>query len=102
MACPTLLPTCANKPDGSAPFTLCANDDVKWLAMSDPNNIAAIEEVQFLVHRMVEPAVAPKASIRKALNQLDEFLAEANRQHKDHKEDKKAPTAGSSCNASRS
>src|SRR5205814_563369 len=45
------------------------------LAMSDPNNIAAIEEVQFLVHRMVEPAVAPKAAIRKALNQLDEFLA---------------------------
>ena len=45
------------------------------LAMSDPNNIAAIEEVQFLVRRMVEPAVAPKAAIRKALNQLDEFLA---------------------------
>ncbi len=45
------------------------------LAMSDPNNIAAIEEVQFLVRRMVEPAVAPKASIRKALNQLDDFLA---------------------------
>jgi hypothetical protein len=47
------------------------------LAMSDPNNIAAIEEVQFLVRRMVEPAVAPKAAIRKALNQIDEFLAEA-------------------------
>jgi hypothetical protein len=44
------------------------------LAMSDPNNIAAIEEVQFLVRRMVEPAVAPKAAIRKALNQIDEFL----------------------------
>ncbi len=48
------------------------------LAMSDPNNIAAIEEVQFLVRRMVEPAVAPKAAIRKALNQIDEFLAVAN------------------------
>lgn len=47
------------------------------LAMSDPNNIAAIEEVQFLVRRMVEPAVAPKAAIRKALNQIDEFLAVA-------------------------
>lgn len=47
------------------------------LAMSDPNNIAAIEEVQFLVRRMVEPAVAPKAAIRKALNQVDEFLAHA-------------------------
>ncbi len=47
------------------------------LAMSDPNNIAAIEEVQFLVRRMVEPAVAPKAAIRKALNQIDEFLAAA-------------------------
>ena len=45
------------------------------LAMSDPNNIGAIEEIQFLVRRMVEPAVAPKASIRKALNQLDDFLA---------------------------
>lgn len=45
------------------------------LAMSDPNNIAAIEEVQFLVRRMVEPAVAPKAAIRKALNQIDEFIA---------------------------
>ncbi|MEZ0227766.1 MAG: hypothetical protein ACAI25_04020 [Planctomycetota bacterium] len=48
------------------------------LAMSDPNNISAIEEVQFLVRRMVEPAVAPKAAIRKALNQIDEFLAVAN------------------------
>jgi hypothetical protein len=47
------------------------------LAMSDPNNIAAIEEIQFLVNRMVEPAVAPKAAIRKALNQLDDFLAQA-------------------------
>jgi type IV pilus assembly protein PilB len=47
------------------------------LAMSDPNNIAAIEEIQFLVRRMVEPAVAPKNAIRKALNQIDEFLAEA-------------------------
>jgi hypothetical protein len=47
------------------------------LAMSDPNNIAAIEEIQFLVRRMVEPAVAPKAAIRKALNQIDEFLAES-------------------------
>lgn len=46
------------------------------LAMSDPNNIAAIEEIQFLVRKMVEPAVAPKAAIRKALNQIDEFLAE--------------------------
>ena len=45
------------------------------LAMSDPNNIGAMEEIQFLVRRMVEPAVAPKASIRKALNQLDDFLA---------------------------
>lgn len=51
--------------------------NVLVLAMSDPNNIAAIEEVQFLVRRMVEPAVAPKNAIRKALNQIDEFLAEA-------------------------
>jgi hypothetical protein len=47
------------------------------LAMADPNNLAAIEEIQFLVNKNVEPAVAPKAAIRKALNQLDEFLRQA-------------------------
>lgn len=44
------------------------------LAMADPNDLRAIEEVQFLVNRPVEPAVATKAAIRKALNQLPELL----------------------------
>jgi hypothetical protein len=60
------------------------------LAMSDPNNIAAIEEVQFLVRRMVEPAVAPKASIRKALNQIDEFMAAATPKGPPHMSNDKA------------
>lgn len=47
------------------------------LAMQDPNNLQAVEEVQFLVDKMVEPAVAPKAAIRKALNQLDDLLKAA-------------------------
>lgn len=44
------------------------------LAMADPNDLRAIEEVQFLANRSVEPAVATKASIRKTLNQLPELL----------------------------
>ncbi len=44
------------------------------LAMADPNDLRAIEEIQFLANRAVEPAVAPKAAIRKALNQLPELL----------------------------
>ena len=43
------------------------------LAMADPNNLQAIEEVQFLVNRSVEPAVATQAAIRKALSNLDEL-----------------------------
>lgn len=44
------------------------------LAMSDPNDLRAIEEIQFLVNKSVEPAVTTKAAIRKALNQLPELL----------------------------
>lgn len=40
------------------------------LAMSDPNDLRAIEEIQFLANRTVEPAVATKQAIRKAINQL--------------------------------
>lgn len=47
------------------------------LAMADPNDLHAIEELQFLVNRAVEPAVAAKSAIRKTLNQLPELL----RQH---------------------
>ncbi|MEZ6185895.1 MAG: hypothetical protein R3F62_12910 [Planctomycetota bacterium] len=43
------------------------------LAMADPNNLRAIEEVQFLVNRSVEPAVATQAAIRRALSDLDEL-----------------------------
>ncbi len=38
------------------------------VAMADPNDVAAIEEVQFLTSRVVEPKVAPKSAIRKAIN----------------------------------
>lgn len=44
------------------------------LAMADPNDLRAIEEVQFLVNRAVEPAVATKAAIRKTLNQLNDLV----------------------------
>lgn len=44
------------------------------LAMADPNDLRAIEEVQFLVNKPVEPAVATKAAIRKTLNQLPDLL----------------------------
>lgn len=44
------------------------------LAMADPNDLRAVEEVQFLVNKPVEPAVATKAAIRKTLNQLSELV----------------------------
>jgi type IV pilus assembly protein PilB len=44
------------------------------LAMADPNDLAAIEEVQFIVNQTVEPAVATKAAIRKTLNQMHELI----------------------------
>lgn len=56
---------------------LRSDDAALVLAMADPNDLRAIEEVQFLVNRAVEPAVATKAAIRKTLNQLPELL----RQH---------------------
>ena len=43
------------------------------LAMSDPNDLNAIEEIQFLVNRTVEPAVTTKHAIRKALNHLEDL-----------------------------
>ena len=46
------------------------------LAMADPNDLRAIEEIQFLVNRSVEPAVATKHAIRKALNTLHELKKE--------------------------
>lgn len=55
------------------------------LAMADPNNLAAIEEVQFLVNKTVEPAVATQAAIQKALDTLDELEA---------RHESKAPMAG--------
>lgn len=48
------------------------------LAMADPNDLRAIEEIQFLVNRPVEPAVATKAAIRRALNQLHELVKKHN------------------------
>jgi len=49
------------------------NPHVLVLAMADPNDLAVIEEIQFLVNRSVEPAVTTKATIRKAINQLHEL-----------------------------
>lgn len=46
------------------------------LAMADPNDLRAIEEIQFLSNKTVEPAVTTKAAIRRALNQLHELQKE--------------------------
>jgi type IV pilus assembly protein PilB len=42
------------------------------MAMADTNNIQAIEEVQFLTNRVVEPRLAPKGSIRSAINRFQQ------------------------------
>lgn len=39
------------------------------LALSDPDDFAAIDEIQFLTNRPIESGLAPRASIRKAINQ---------------------------------
>jgi hypothetical protein len=39
------------------------------LALSDPDDFAAIDEIQFLTSRPIESALAPRASIRKSINQ---------------------------------
>lgn len=39
------------------------------LALSDPDDFAAIDEIQFLTNRPIESALAPRSSIRKAINQ---------------------------------
>lgn len=44
------------------------------LAMADPNDLRAIEEVQFRANRSVEPAVTTKAALRKALNLLPDLM----------------------------
>lgn len=44
------------------------------LAMADPNNLGAIEEIQFRVNRTVEPAVTTKTALRKALNNLPDWI----------------------------
>ncbi|MDF1666559.1 MAG: hypothetical protein P1V97_32720 [Planctomycetota bacterium] len=47
------------------------------LAMADPNNLSAIEEIQFLTDRSVEPVVAPEAAIRKVLQDYERHVEEA-------------------------
>jgi type IV pilus assembly protein PilB len=61
------------------------------LAMADPNDLRAIEEIQFLVNRPVEPAVAAKAAIRKALNQLPELVKQFEQKQQ---QDRPAPRSG--------
>lgn len=47
------------------------------LAMADPNNLSAIEEIQFLTDRSVEPVVAPEDAIRKVLQDYERHVEEA-------------------------
>jgi type IV pilus assembly protein PilB len=47
------------------------------LAMADPNDLRAIEEIQFRANRSVEPAVTTKAVLRKTLNQLPDLMKQA-------------------------
>ena len=67
------------------------------LAMADPNNLRAVEEIQFLVNKPVEPAVATIAAIRKTLNQLNDLL----KQHEAKAPPKAAPIAANSAKALR-
>ena len=58
------------------------------LAMTDPNDLAAIEEIQFRAGVQVEPAVATRDAIRKVLAQLDDLLdARAEEQDDDDDDD---------------
>ena len=45
------------------------------MATAYPNDIQAIEEVQFLTNRVVEPRLAPKGSIRSAINRFQQRLS---------------------------
>jgi len=47
------------------------------LAMADPMDYQAIEEIQFLTNMTIEPVVAPKNAIRRALQQYDQMKAAA-------------------------
>lgn len=49
------------------------------LALSDPEDFRAIDEVQFLSSRPVETALAPRASIRRAIDAFYERAARARR-----------------------
>jgi type IV pilus assembly protein PilB len=55
---------------------LKSHEGTVLLAMSDPNDYRAIEEIQFLTNRRVETALAPRAAIRKAVNQYYELTAQ--------------------------
>ena len=47
------------------------------LAMADPNDLRAIEDIQFRVNRSVEPAITTKQALRRALNNLPEWMRQA-------------------------
>ena len=42
--------------------------------MADPNDLRAVEEIQFLGNKSVEPAVTTRTAIRKTLNQLHDLV----------------------------
>lgn len=48
--------------------------DTILLAMGEPSNFAAIEEIQFLTNRKVETALATRAQVKKAINQYFNLL----------------------------
>jgi hypothetical protein len=51
------------------------------LALSDPNDFQAIDEIQFLTSRPVESALAPRASIRKVINLYYQRLERSRASH---------------------
>ena len=59
---------------------LRSNSNRLRLAMADPNNLAAIEEIQFLMDRSVEPVFAPAESIRKVLADYERHAEDARNQ----------------------
>lgn len=49
------------------------------LAMADPSDLEAIQEIQFLTNQPVEAVLAPKAEIKKAINQYFNLLSDEGR-----------------------
>src|SRR5882762_3245136 len=48
------------------------------LAMADPTNVFALDDIAFMTSLQILPVVAPQATIRKAIEMLTEIAADAN------------------------